>query len=226
MKRIYGIDDNLPLIIFKYDYFKPNSKAPFIGYNIFHPVTNEKLDITYCKDELINFNIPVSIDEDNVFKYDPNSDYYNNECTSHTSENGTDIVLNDRQNEFNKNNMSLCENSCEFAGYEKETKKAICECEIRYQQLSISEIANDNEIFYNNFSSNNKSSNTITMKCYYTLFTKDGLVENVGSYILIFRVALFISTGINYWKCGHRLLEEDMDEILKAKKIIISQKNL
>jgi hypothetical protein len=110
--------------------------------------------------------------------------------------------------------MSLCENSCEFAGYEKETKKAICECEIKYQQIVISEIANNNEIFYNNFSSNNGASETITMKCYYTLFTKDGLVENIGSYIFIFIVALFTSTGILYWKCGHRLLEDDMEEIL------------
>ena len=218
LKKIYEIDVNLPLIIFKVDYFKQDSKVPVIGYDVFHPITKERLNISYCKDELINFNIPVSIDENNLFKYDPNSDYYTNECTPHTSENGTDILLNDRQNEFNSNNMSLCENSCEFAGYQKETKKAICECEIKYQQLVISEIANNNEIFYNNFSSNNGASETITMKCYYTLFTKDGLVENIGSYIFIFIVALFTSTGILYWKCGHRLLEDDMEEILNSKE--------
>ena len=185
---------------------------------MFHPVTNEKLNITFCKDELINFNIPVSIDENNLFKYDPNSDYYTKECDPQTSENGTDILLNDRRYEFNSNNLSLCENSCEFTGYEKETKKAICECEIKYQQILVSEIVNDNGIFYNNFSSNNDSSKTFAMKCYYTVFSKDGLVKNIGSYIFIFIVALFISTGIFYWKCGHRLLEDDMNEILSSKE--------
>ena len=218
LKKIYDIDDNLPLIIFKIDVFKSDSKVPVIGYQVFHPVTKEKLNITFCKDELINFNIPVSIDEQNLFKYDPNSDYYTKECDPQTSENGTDILLNDRQNEFNSNNLSLCENSCEFKGYEKETKKAICECEIKYQQILVSEIVNDNGIFYNNFSSNNASSKTFALNCYYTVFSKDGLVENIRSYIFIFIVALFISTGIFYWKCGHRLLEDDMNEILNTKE--------
>ena len=217
LKEIYKIDKNLPLIIFKVDYFKSDSKVPVIGYEIFHPITKEKLDTTYCKDELINFNIPVSIDENNLFKYDPNNDYYTDKCISYSSD-GKDMLLNDRQNEFNNNNMSLCENSCEFIGYEKETKKAICECEMKYQQLIISNISTNSEIFYNNFSNNNVFSNTMTMKCYYTLFTKDGLTKNIGSYIFIFIIALFITTGIFYYKCGHRILEDDMCEILKSKE--------
>ena len=217
LKEIYKIDKNLPLIIFKVDYFKSDSKVPVIGYEIFHPITKEKLDTTYCKDELINFNIPVSIDENNLFKYDPNNDYYTDKCISYSSD-GKDMLLNDRQNEFNNNNMSLCENSCEFIGYEKETKKAICECEMKYQQLIISNISTNSEIFYNNFSNNNVFSNTMTMKCYYTLFTKEGLTKNIGSYIFIFIIALFITTGIFYYKCGHRILEDDMCEILKSKE--------
>ena len=38
-------------------------------------------------------NIPVSIDENNLFKYDPNSAYYRDNCYAYTTENGTDIIL-------------------------------------------------------------------------------------------------------------------------------------
>ena len=76
LKKEYHIDENLPLIIFKMDYFKSDSLIPIIGYEIFHPENKSKLDLKYCKNEIVNFSIPVSINEDNLFKYDPNDEYY------------------------------------------------------------------------------------------------------------------------------------------------------
>ena len=93
-----------------------------------------------CKDELINFNIPVSIDKNNLFKYDPNNEYYKDECYPYTNEYGTDILINDRQNEFKENNMSLCENNCTYNGYDNETKKSKCECTFKSKDLIISEL--------------------------------------------------------------------------------------
>ena len=115
-------------MILKIDYYQAGSSKPIIGYEVFHPVDKYKLDLSCCKDELINFNIPVLIDENNIFKYGPNNEYYKDQCFPYTSEYGTDILINDRQNEFIENNMSLCENNCTYNGYDKETKKAKCEC--------------------------------------------------------------------------------------------------
>ena len=36
----------------------------------------------------------------NLFKYDPNNEYYQDKCSSFTTENGTDILLSDRKNQF------------------------------------------------------------------------------------------------------------------------------
>ena len=108
LKDIYGIDPNLPLIIFKMDYYRTDSLIPIIGYELFHPINRTKLDLSYCKNKIFNITIPVSIDEDNLFKYDPNSKYYTDECFPYITENGTDILLNDRHDEYNNNNMSLC----------------------------------------------------------------------------------------------------------------------
>ena len=113
---------------------------PIIGYEVFDPVNKSKLNLSYCEDVVINYNIPVSINEDEISKYDPNSDYYNDECSTSTSEDGTDITLTDRQKEYNDNNMSLCENKCNFTQYNISSKKSICMCEINSKIYTISEI--------------------------------------------------------------------------------------
>ena len=95
-----------------------------------------------------------------------------NLCKAFTTQSGTDIILYDRHNEFNNNNMAICEKNCSFIGYEQDTKKAKCECEINLDQLFISAINNQSDIFHYNFNSKNTSTNMATMKCAYTLFKK------------------------------------------------------
>ena len=192
LKQKYYINENQSLLIFKIDYYLPGSLIPIIGYDVFHPVTKQKLDLTICEKANIYLNIPVSINEDNLFKYDPKNEYYKDECYPSTTENGTDILINDRHNEFNNNNMSLCELNCSFIGYDNKTKKAKCECGIKSKQLVISELINSTDILSYNFETKDESSNMIIMKCYYTLFTKNGFIKNIGSYILLFTILLFV----------------------------------
>ena len=75
----YGINQSFPLIIFKIDYKSSDTLIPIIGYEIYNPINKEKLDLSECKD--IKLNIPVSIDENNLFKYNPNSDFYTDDCS-------------------------------------------------------------------------------------------------------------------------------------------------
>jgi hypothetical protein len=228
LKDIYKIDKSLPLIIFKIDYYSPGLLIPIIGYEIFHPVNKSKLDLNYCKDILIELNIPVSIDEDNLFIHDPNNEYYTDECVPSTSENGTDIILNDRQNEYNTNNLSLCQNNCTFTGYETDTKKALCDCEVKTKINLISEIIDDKNKLASNFTNtdNSGTSNVVTMKCVYTVFTKEGLQSNIGSYILIIVILLFGVSSILFYKVGYVMLENSINYILfeKGKKNIEKKK--
>ena len=225
LKDIYGISKNKSLIIFKIDYYSPGLKIPIIGYEIFHPVNKSKLDLNYCKDILVELNIPVSIDEDNIFKYDPNSGYYTDECVPTTSDSGTDIILNDRQNEFNDNNLSLCQNNCTFTGYDTDTKKALCDCEVKTKIILISEIIDDQNKLSNNFTEiEGSSSNIITMKCFSTLFTKEGLLTNIGSYILIFVVLLFGVSSILFYKVGYVMLENCINDIISEKSKLEERK--
>ena len=98
--------------------------------------------------------------------------------------------------------MSLCEKNCKFKGYEQKTQNALCECEIKSKQLVISEIINQTDLLYNNFTNKDESSNLIAMKCYYVLFTKEGLSKNIGNYIIAFITIWFLISGIIFFKVG------------------------
>ena len=130
LKGIYGIDKSIPLIIFKRDYFNNETLIPLIGYEVYHPLNKSKLDLSYCNNT-VSLNIPVQIDEEKIYQYDPNSDYYNDECSSYTSDNGTDILLFDRKKEYIDNNLSLCEANCTYKGYDIINKLSICDCNIK-----------------------------------------------------------------------------------------------
>ena len=225
LKTIYGIDKSLPLIIFKIDYFSPDTLIPIIGYEIYHPLNKSKLDLKYCEDILIKLNIPVTIDEDNLFKYDPNSEYYNDNCFSYTTENGTDIILNDRKQEFVDNNLSLCENNCNYTGYIKEDKQSSCNCVIKNKMDLISEIIENPNKLSNNFateesSSISGSSNIVSIKCTKALFSKEGLKNNISSYILLIFIGQFLLSIILFMKCGYPLLVNNINEIINEKEKI------
>ena len=227
LKEIYNIDKDLALIIFKVDYYKEGSLIPVICYEVYDPLNKIQLDLNYCKDILINLNIPASIDEDNLYKYDPNSEFYNDKCYAYTTENGTDIILNDRQNEYNDNNLSICENNCVLKGYNIDTKKVSCDCETKSKICLISDVIKDDNILSSNFNNTDSStSNIATMKCIDTLFSKYGLLTNIGNYILCFTLLFFIIATIIFYKCGYALIEDKIKEILslrlkKSKKKLI-----
>ena len=81
--------------------------------------------------------------------YDINNDFYQDICTSFTSENGTDILLSDRKSDFYEN-VSLCENGCEYKGYDLNKKRVKCECSVK-EEIKVEENKNNNNIIENLF---------------------------------------------------------------------------
>ena len=218
LKDKYNISKNETLIIFKIDYFINGLLIPIIGYEIYHPIYKYKLNLTYCEDSSINYNIPVNINEDEIYKYNPNSEYYNDECNTYTTENGTDILLNDRKDEFADKNMSLCENLCDYKGYDQKNKKALCECGIRYKEFVLSELDNETNLLANNLTLDNKTSNIGVLKCYNTVFSKDGLLKNIGNYVLVIILIIHLVSIIVFYKCGYQVLELYINDIIFEKK--------
>ena len=104
-----------------------------------------KLNLSICRDTKIEISIPVIINE-NLDKYNINSEYYNDICTKATSKYSSDIILSDRKNEFINNNMTLCEENCQLIDYNYTNKKVKCSCDVKMNLHNIDEIKFDKEL--------------------------------------------------------------------------------
>ena len=219
LKDKYKINQNLSLIIFKIDYYIDGLLIPIVCYEVYHPTNYSQLDLNLCNETLIKLHIPVEIDEEKLYKYDPTSDYYNDECFAYTTENGTDIILNDRKNEYIENNLSLCENNCTYNGYSIAKKKASCECETKIKIDLISKLLEEENYLSNYFDiTENSNVNIGTMKCISLLFSKNGLIKNIGSYILFISLLILLLSITIVYKCGMDLHQNDINKIVNLKK--------
>ena len=220
LKNVYNISEESDLYLLKIDIEQEYRNYPLIEYEFFYPLDNEKLDIlnlSHCKDINIEILIPMQINE-SMDKYNPKSDYYNNICSKATSKNNTDIILNDRRNEFIKNNMSLCEENCELIGYDYNKKKSKCSCKIK-TSLSLDENKLDINNILKNFIDIKKITNIEIVKCYKIVFNLKNMKNNLGFFIISFIIVLyFICLFIFYCKSLKNLIYI-IFQIIRAKNI-------
>ena len=172
------------MLIYKTDIYEEGLLTPRVEYEIYDIKNKSQLDLNYCKDLKIKVFLPCIIDENNEFKYNSSSDYYNDICYPYTTEDDTDITLSDRKNEYIDNNMFLCEKNCEYNGYDSNTKKAKCECDIKINLPLISEIKFNKEKLLNKFINLDEITNLKIIKCYKALFSIEGLKNNIGNYTI------------------------------------------
>jgi hypothetical protein len=191
LKSDNGLDEDDSLIIFKVDLYEEGLLMPIIEYEVYHPYTHKRLNLYIC-DNAIDISFPVSIEENKLYKYNSSSDFYNDKCYPYTSENGTDVTLSDRQLDYVNNNLSLCETNCKLIEYNNKTKYALCLCEIKNEIKITEDIIIDKDKLLKGFIDIKSMMNLVVLKCYYVLFTADGLLNNIGSFVLIFIIFIFI----------------------------------
>jgi len=226
LKEKYNLFPNETLIIFKTEHIKEGLLIPLIYYDIFNPITKEKLNLDYCRNENINIDIliPVSINDIILFKYDPKHEYYNDICYNcKINNNNIDLTLYDRQFDFNINNLSLCTKNCIFNGYDPLNKKVICNCKVQERIKLSSEINTNNFLF--KFDNKKKAINLEILKCYNLLFSKEGLTKNFGNYIILLVLFLYIGSAIFFYKKGYDLLLTQINDLLKKQNQILENES-
>ena len=193
LKENYGINPNDSLLIFKADIPKAGLLSSAVEYEVYHPVTREILNMSYCQGITIEVHLSASINPKEIYKYNSESDYYNDICFSSDNKNGIDITINDRREEFIYNNLSICEPTCKLMGYINETQEAICECNIKKQLSMISELYFNKKQFFKDLTKIKSLFNFKVMKCYKYIFSKKSISEiNFGNYICIPIIFLFL----------------------------------
>ena len=199
LKDFYKIDKNESLLILKIEYYIPNFKIPIIQFELFNPISKERLDYQICNNISIYYHIPVDINEDELYIYNKSDNYYKDRCRS-VIKNESDITTYDRKKEFNDNYLSLCEKNCEFINYNKTSKKVVCQCSYEKKNIELDDII-DKDKLLNNFKDIRSSSNIDVILCIKILFSKGGLINNIGNYILILIILMFsISIPLFYLK--------------------------
>ena len=96
--------------------------------------------------------------------------------------------------------MSVCEENCEFTGYDLDTKKAICSCEVKIKLPLMSEISFDKNRLYDSFTNIKNIANMKILNCYHVLFSKNGFIKNIGSYVVISIILIHIISTILFYK--------------------------
>ena len=216
IKDQYGLSKEETLIIFKIEKIIEGLNIPLIEYEIFSSKIKKKIDLDCCIKAGVNISIyiPININESNLFKYDPNNSYYNDICHTYTTENGTDISLFDRKNEYN-NNMLLCTINCKYSGYDFDKKQIICQCQPK-NNISLFLIENKDELIEYLINTESKT-NLDVLKCLKILFSKEGFIKNIGSYFIILIIICYIMLLIYFYLKGYILLYEQIDGLLTDK---------
>ena len=213
-----NISDLEELILYEIEHSVKGFNIPIIEYLLFTSDGKTQLDLNICDNTTIQYYIPVSIDESDMEKYDPSSDYYNDECSKLSNEDGVDMTLYDRKNQFNDKNMSLCEKGCVYQGFDNNIKKVKCDCNIKNNMSYYSDGTNKRDLL-NKIEDNSKtSSNLKVTQCINNVFNSPKqLVSNSGFITLFIILIIFIIIFIIFCKKGIRLLKEKIDEIIYNK---------
>ena len=219
LKDLNGLDQNDTLILIKYEKLTNISLQKNIQYEVYNSKNiSSKLDLNVCNTTKIDIYIPSSIDKNSLFKYNISSDFYNDKCFPYSSGKNTDIILNDRREEYMKKNMSLCEDNCEYKYYDVNQDYAKCECNIKTKFNFLPDIEIDKNKLLKKFKNFEDFTNIYVLKCYKRLFSEEGLKNNIGSYILLSIIFVDIILFLVFKIIGYQQL------IIKVKYISDFQK--
>ena len=192
LKNHYNISQNESLYVLRVD-IRQIGYNPSLALEILYPIYDSTnlviLNLSLCA----GLNLNKTVDADmtgNRDKYDKNSAYYNDICYVSDSDNGVDMVLSDKKEDFINNNLGICEDGCEIISYNYETKKAVCSCGIKTEIPLMNDIKFDKETLLNSFTNIDKF-----FKGFLDFILLDDVVFNILTLICFIRVEfdLFIN---------------------------------
>ena len=202
LKEKYKINE--PLIIIKLDIKRNDTISTQVEYQVFNPINLEKLNLSYCENIKIDIYPPINIDnqtynlirhlkEQGYDLFNSFDDFYNDICSPYNSFNNTDVILNDRRNDYYIPNITLCEENCEYESFDIESIRAKCKCNVKKEVISdTKKIKFSPNIIIENFYKLEKYANIKVVICYLKVFDIERLKKNLGSYLIIIIGFLFI----------------------------------
>ena len=218
------------LIMFKMDIKNEDWPSVYVQYEIYNNNTLKKLNLDICKDITIHISVPTYLDnkieslnndlnELGYNLFDPNNSFYNDICSTYTSENRTDVLLSDRRNYF-YTNISLCQENCILDSYNSTNRRSLCECSVKDNKIvtDFDEIEFSQKLVLKNFYTTLSNSNFRVLKCFRLVFSLSGQINNIGSYIIIIITIIIIILMIIFYIKDNKNINKYIEIILKMNK--------
>ena len=215
IKEHYGLAPDISLIFFKFENIGDPNNERKIQYQVYNPFNYDELNISICENRKIQLILSYELSElsDSLKKiiqnildqgYDPfdeNGKFYREICTPYNSENGTDVLLDGREEYYYSSIKSemKCPSGCEMKSYSLDDKYINCECEtngtgiieLDYNNLNIKNIEDS-------FMSTFKNSNYKVMICYNLVFNFKIFCHNYGSIITLILFIAYVVFMVYY----------------------------
>ena len=232
LKDKVGLNEDEDLIILKTDIKSDDLSKTYVQYEIYNPRTLDFIPLDECKNTSISISVPVNLDETTISLYDNmqksgynlfnlSDSFYNDICSTYTTEDGTDLTLSDRKNLIYNNNanVSMCQEGCTFKNYNITTKKSECSCTVQASKTvtDIDKLDFDEDEIMDVFFNTLNNSNFRVLKCYKLVFSEEGQKNNIGSYIMSGISFLFIVLMIIYIFNDHLKINTYIQNILRLK---------
>ena len=225
-----GLELNLSLIFLKFEKLTGVAAEKNVQYEVYDPINKTKLDLSVCQTTSIGLYLPISLSEktqnlynelkeDGYDLFNINDTFYKDICSQFTSENGTDVVLSDRINNY-YTNETTCQANCQYSEYSSETKYLKCECHVINEEIETVNMKKfSGKILLESFYQVLKYSNYRILKCYNLIFNKNVISENFGSILVIIYFAFYILFLFLYIFKGISSLKINAINILKKPNI-------
>ena len=222
LKQHYGIPHTLPLITLKLD-IPRQGQSNQVAYAFYHPQSGERLDLEICANEKVTVKIPITetpgvnvneaLDfmEMGVNVYNISDPFFNDICIPYSVD-GKDTTLADRRKHFYQN-VSFCEDGCEFKGVDLTTLEADCLCEIKTNfatEVLDNPLTGDLLELFTSF-------NYAVLNCYKDVFDAKHFVINIGSWIMIGFISAQIAFMIVYIIKGLKDVRNFVNEYAKIE---------
>ena len=194
----YNLTNNQTIYMKKIDIAQEGLKTKKVEYDVYIKSSENnltKLDLTICGNTKIIIYIPIEINDNiDIDKLNTTSGYFNDICYASTTDDGTDISLNDRKHEFIEGDNIICQEDCDFIEYNYTNKKAKCNCYAKESSFSFADMKIDRNKLFQNFKDIKNLANLNILVCYKKILdiNIDNIFHNIGSLILIFIFILHI----------------------------------
>ena len=208
LREHYNIADNVELTFLKM--LRERAGQPRqMSYALYNSETGERLDLSVCEGETVEVMIPINQTEGvnvtqatmfaelGVDVFNSSDPFFNDICFTYTAENGRDVPLEERRKRFYQN-VSFCEEGCEYHGVVLDTKEANCSCEIKTS--FVSELM-DNPLTGELMGLVNDA-NFEVVGCYKGVFNVKNISTNLGGWVIMVVAVMELPFFVFYLKNG------------------------